>query len=131
MPRICGPWAASSSTCWPVRSAAISLDTACQAMTRALCAGDPPFRDRSEYLTMERVSAADFAFSQDDHPPQAQSLVSQLLKLKPSERLGAACQGQHYPPALRLIDPCRATGAGEGAAGFPALQAHPFFEGAC
>ena len=40
---------------------------------------------------MERVSAVDFSFTAE-HTPEARSLISQLLVLKPSERLGAAPQ---------------------------------------
>ena len=91
----CGRWAASSSTCWPVgclepldavQPAGLPLRL-CLAQ-RSLCAGDPPFRDRSEYVTMERVSSADYSFCEEDHPADARSLISQLLRLEPTERLG-------------------------------------------
>lgn len=51
------------------------------------CIGAPPFRDKSEYLTMERVSTQEYACP-DHMPPHAQSLVKQLLLADPAQRLG-------------------------------------------
>ena len=52
-----------------------------------MLAGKPPFQDRSEYLTLERVAARDFAFPAD-MPPDATDLIDQLLVDEPSQRLG-------------------------------------------
>jgi len=54
--------------------------------------GSPPFRAASEYLTFERVVAGSFEFP-DGFPPVAADLVGRLLKLDPSERLGASDLG--------------------------------------
>ncbi|KAK9864056.1 hypothetical protein WJX84_005775 [Apatococcus fuscideae] len=54
-----------------------------------MAAGKPPFKAASEYLTFNKISAAEFAFPKGFPKPVA-DLVGQLLVLKPSERLGAS-----------------------------------------
>ena len=50
--------------------------------------GRPPFRDGSEYLTFQRISAGKFDLP-DSVPPEAASLLRKLLVLRPEDRLGA------------------------------------------
>ena len=50
--------------------------------------GRPPFRDGSEYLTFQRISAGKFDLP-DSIPPEAASLLRKLLVLRPEDRLGA------------------------------------------
>ena len=52
-----------------------------------MLAGRPPFRDASEYLTLERVSTRDFSFPLG-FPPDARDLVDRLLADDPPDRLG-------------------------------------------
>ena len=68
-----------------------------------MAAGKPPFKAASEYLTFNKISAAEFQFPKGFPTPVA-DLVGQLLVLKPAERLGAA----------KIAD----------------LMEHPLFEGA-
>lgn len=94
----------------------------------ASLSGDPPFRDRSEYLTMERVSSVDYHLADEYHPPEARDLIARLLVLRPSDRLGRllvcrpACDmvqadaaaelpscWQVRERALRALQPCRGT----------------------
>ena len=84
--------------------------------------GRPPFRDGSEYLTFQKISAGKFDLP-DSVAPEAASLLRKLLVLRPEDRLGApghaaGCATDHLggfvPPA------CYAAGAAaEGTAGFP------------
>jgi len=53
-----------------------------------MLAGRPPFRDRSEYLTFERITACNYELP-EDFPPVARTMLEQLLVLEPSQRLGA------------------------------------------
>mmetsp|Transcript_47395 Transcript_47395/g.120990 ORF Transcript_47395/g.120990 Transcript_47395/m.120990 type:complete len:374 (-) Transcript_47395:113-1234(-) len=50
--------------------------------------GSPPFRDKSEYLTFERIIAGEFSVP-DDIAPDAADLINSLLVMEPSARLGA------------------------------------------
>lgn len=72
-----------------------------------MVAGLPPFRSRSEYMIFQKILKLDYEIP-DGFCELARSLVSQLLVLEPTERLGA--QDEH-------------------GAGYPSIRAHPFFEG--
>ncbi|XP_076241282.1 phosphoinositide-dependent kinase 1 isoform X4 [Calliopsis andreniformis] len=72
-----------------------------------MVAGLPPFRSRSEYMIFQKILKLDYEIP-DGFCELAKSLVSQLLVLEPTERLGA--QDEH-------------------GAGYPSIRAHPFFEG--
>ncbi|KAK9830445.1 hypothetical protein WJX72_011801 [[Myrmecia] bisecta] len=54
--------------------------------------GRPPFKDASEYLTFQRIAAADYTLP-DDLPPVALDLIKQLLVLEPEKRLGVGLRG--------------------------------------
>ncbi|XP_053970665.1 3-phosphoinositide-dependent protein kinase 1 isoform X1 [Hylaeus volcanicus] len=72
-----------------------------------MVAGLPPFRSRSEYMIFQKILKLEYEIP-DGFCELARSLVSQLLVLEPTERLGA--QDEH-------------------GAGYPSIRAHPFFEG--
>ncbi|XP_032674497.1 3-phosphoinositide-dependent protein kinase 1 isoform X5 [Odontomachus brunneus] len=72
-----------------------------------MVAGLPPFRSRSEYMIFQKILKLEYEIP-DGFCELARSLVSQLLVLEPSGRLGA--QDEH-------------------GAGYPSIRAHPFFEG--
>lgn len=72
-----------------------------------MVAGLPPFRSRSEYMIFQKILKLEYEIP-DGFCKLARSLVSQLLVLEPSQRLGA-------------LD--------EHGAGYPSIRAHPFFEG--
>ncbi|XP_034936535.1 3-phosphoinositide-dependent protein kinase 1 isoform X2 [Chelonus insularis] len=72
-----------------------------------MVSGLPPFRSRSEYLIFQKILKLEYEIP-DGFCPLARSLVSQLLVLDSTERLGA--QDEH-------------------GAGYPSIRAHPFFEG--
>lgn len=72
-----------------------------------MVAGLPPFRSRSEYMIFQKILKLDYEIP-DGFCELARSLVSQLLVLEATERLGA--QDEH-------------------GAGYPSIRAHPFFEG--
>lgn len=72
-----------------------------------MVAGLPPFRSRSEYMIFQKILKLEYEIP-DGFCELARSLVSQLLVLEPSERLGA--QDEH-------------------GAGYPNIRAHPFFKG--
>ncbi|KAK9802913.1 hypothetical protein WJX73_005752 [Symbiochloris irregularis] len=57
-----------------------------------MLAGKPPFRDQTEYLTLERVSAGTYT-APDEFPEDALDLVQQLLVLEPTQRLGWGEEG--------------------------------------
>lgn len=63
-----------------------------------MLAGKPPFKEASEYLTLEKVSAVDFAFPAD-FPNHARDLVGRLLDDQPSARLGMSM-------SVSIADPC-------------------------
>ena len=71
------------NACYPVNS------TPCADHHQARCilAGAPPFRDKSEYLTMERVSTQDYTCP-PDMSADAQSLVHRLLLGNAAQRIG-------------------------------------------
>ena len=50
--------------------------------------GTPPFRAASEYLTLQRVAAAEYSAPKGLDPPAA-DLIRKLLLLDPEQRLGA------------------------------------------
>ncbi|XP_031789102.1 3-phosphoinositide-dependent protein kinase 1 isoform X1 [Nasonia vitripennis] len=70
-----------------------------------MVAGLPPFRSRSEYLIFQKILALEYEIP-DGFCELARDLVSKLLKLEPSERLGAS---------------------DEHGAGYPSIRSHPFF----
>ncbi|GAB1862815.1 3-phosphoinositide-dependent protein kinase 1 [Camponotus japonicus] len=72
-----------------------------------MVAGLPPFRSRSEYMIFQKILKLEYEIP-DGFDELAKSLVSQLLVLEPTQRLGA-------------LD---AHGVG-----YPSIRAHPFFEG--
>ncbi|XP_017887909.1 3-phosphoinositide-dependent protein kinase 1 isoform X2 [Ceratina calcarata] len=72
-----------------------------------MVAGLPPFRSRSEYMIFQKILKLEYEIP-DGFCELARSLVSQLLVLDPSQRLGA--QDEH-------------------GAGYPSIRAHPFFAG--
>ncbi|XP_063975677.1 3-phosphoinositide-dependent protein kinase 1 isoform X2 [Diachasmimorpha longicaudata] len=72
-----------------------------------MVAGLPPFRSRSEYLIFQKILKLEYEIP-DGFCDLAKSLVSQLLVVKPSERLGAA---------------------DEHGNGYPSIRAHEFFKG--
>lgn len=72
-----------------------------------MVAGLPPFRSRSEYMIFQKILKLEYEIP-DGFCELARSLVSQLLVLEPTQRLGA-------------LD--------EHGAGYPSIRAHPFFEG--
>lgn len=72
-----------------------------------MVAGLPPFRSRSEYMIFQKILKLEYEIP-DGFDELAKSLVSQLLVLEPTQRLGA-------------LD--------EHGAGYPSIRAHPFFEG--
>ena len=49
--------------------------------------GRPPFRDGSEYLTFQRISAGKFDLP-ESVPSEGASLLRKLLVLRPEDRLG-------------------------------------------
>ena len=49
--------------------------------------GLPPFKAASEYLTFQKVTAAEYSL-QPDLDPAARDLITHLLVLEPSQRLG-------------------------------------------
>ena len=51
-----------------------------------LLAGRPPFKDRNEYLTFQKIVALDYHFP-PGFPPLARDLVERLLVLDPTRRL--------------------------------------------
>ena len=51
-----------------------------------LLAGRPPFKDRNEYLTFQKIVALDYQFP-PGFPPLARDLVERLLVLDPTRRL--------------------------------------------
>jgi len=67
--------------------------------------GRPPFKSGSEYLTFQKIVAAEYTPLPEEACPDARDLVEKLLRLEPEERLGA------------------------GAGGLEDLKAHPFFKG--
>lgn len=71
-----------------------------------MVSGLPPFRSRSEYLIFQKILKLEYEIP-DGFCPLAKSLVSQLLVLDPSQRLGA--QDEH-------------------GAGYPSIRANSFFE---
>ncbi|XP_057330480.1 3-phosphoinositide-dependent protein kinase 1 isoform X2 [Microplitis mediator] len=72
-----------------------------------MVSGLPPFYSKSEYLIFQQILKLDYEIP-DGFCPLAKSLVSQLLIIDQSQRLGA--QDEH-------------------GAGYPSIRAHPFFEG--
>ncbi|XP_020293934.1 3-phosphoinositide-dependent protein kinase 1 [Pseudomyrmex gracilis] len=72
-----------------------------------MVAGLPPFRSRSEYMIFQKILKLEYEIP-DGFCESAKSLVSQLLVLDPTKRLGA-------------LD--------EHGAGYPSIRAHPFFKG--
>lgn len=72
-----------------------------------MVAGLPPFRSRSEYMIFQKILKLEYEIP-DGFDELAKSLVSQLLVLEPTQRLGA-------------LD-----AHGDG---YPSIRAHPFFEG--
>ncbi|KAL6442209.1 hypothetical protein ACFW04_002467 [Cataglyphis niger] len=72
-----------------------------------MVAGLPPFRSRSEYMIFQKILKLEYEIP-DGFCELAKSLVSQLLVLEPTQRLGA-------------LD--------EHGAGYPSIRAHPFFKG--
>eukprot|EP00892_Ulva_mutabilis_P009716 jgi/Ulvmu1/7116/UM034_0022.1 len=52
-----------------------------------LITGAPPFRDKSQYLIMQRIADLKFDFP-EDFPDTARDLVSRLLVEDPAERIG-------------------------------------------
>lgn len=72
-----------------------------------MVAGLPPFRSRSEYMIFQKILKLEYEIP-DGFDELAKSLVSKLLVLEPTQRLGA-------------LD---AHGVG-----YPSIRAHPFFEG--
>ncbi|XP_015589191.1 3-phosphoinositide-dependent protein kinase 1 isoform X2 [Cephus cinctus] len=72
-----------------------------------MVAGLPPFRSRSEYMIFQKIMKLEYEIP-DGFCDLARSLVSQLLVLEPTERLGA-------------LD--------EHGAGYPSIRAHDFFKG--
>lgn len=72
-----------------------------------MVAGLPPFRSRSEYMIFQKILNLEYEIP-DGFCELARSLVSQLLVLEPTGRLGA-------------LD--------EHGAGYPSIRAHPFFAG--
>lgn len=72
-----------------------------------MVAGLPPFRSRSEYMIFQKIVKLEYEIP-DGFSQLAKSLVSQLLVLDPTQRLGA--QDEH-------------------GAGYPSIRAHPLYEG--
>ncbi|XP_015119492.1 3-phosphoinositide-dependent protein kinase 1 isoform X2 [Diachasma alloeum] len=72
-----------------------------------MVAGLPPFRSRSEYLIFQKILKLEYEIP-DGFCDLAKSLVSQLLVVEASGRLGAT---------------------DEHGNGYPSIRAHPFFEG--
>jgi len=72
-----------------------------------MVAGLPPFRSRSEYMIFQKIVKLEYEIP-DGFSELAKSLVSQLLVLDPTRRLGA--QDEH-------------------GAGYPSIRAHPLYEG--
>ncbi|XP_074094693.1 phosphoinositide-dependent kinase 1 isoform X1 [Cotesia typhae] len=72
-----------------------------------MVSGLPPFYSKSEYLIFQQILKLDYEIP-DGFCPLAKSLVSQLLIIEQTERLGA-------------LD--------EHGSGYPSIRAHPFFEG--
>ncbi|PLW50752.1 hypothetical protein PCASD_00744 [Puccinia coronata f. sp. avenae] len=54
-----------------------------------MIAGLPPFRSRSEYLTFQKITQLEYEFP-TGFPEEAQNLVSRLLVLEPTARIGAS-----------------------------------------
>ncbi|XP_066581133.1 3-phosphoinositide-dependent protein kinase 1 isoform X2 [Prorops nasuta] len=71
-----------------------------------MVAGLPPFRSRSEYMIFQKILKLEYEIP-DGFCELARSLVSQLLVLEPTQRLGAR---------------------DEHGAGYPSIRAHPFFQ---
>lgn len=67
-----------------------------------------PFNDQNEYLTFQKIKKCEFTFPPDFNP-DAQDLVSKLLRPNPKDRLGNG-------PKEKGLD-------------LAALKAHPFFKG--
>ncbi|KAI9031174.1 kinase-like domain-containing protein [Hyaloraphidium curvatum] len=72
-----------------------------------LLAGRPPFKAGNEYQTFQKILRMEYAIP-DLFPPDAADLVRKLLVEEPDARLGAPS---------------------EAGGGWPALKAHPFFNG--
>ncbi|RLU16608.1 hypothetical protein DMN91_010676 [Ooceraea biroi] len=72
-----------------------------------MVAGLPPFRSRSEYMIFQKIVKLEYEIP-DGFSKLAKSLVSQLLVLNPTQRLGA--QDEH-------------------GAGYPSIRAHRLYEG--
>jgi 3-phosphoinositide dependent protein kinase-1 len=70
-----------------------------------MVAGLPPFRSRSEYLIFQKILNLEYELP-DGFCELARNLVSKLLVLEPSERLGAS---------------------DEHGSGYPSIRAHPLF----
>ena len=54
-----------------------------------MISGLPPFRSRSEYLTFQKITQLEYAFPAG-FPEDARELVSRLLVLEPTARIGAS-----------------------------------------
>ncbi len=69
-----------------------------------LLAGRPPFKGGNEYQTFQKITKLEYSFP-DGFPALAKDLVSKLLVLNPTERLGS------------------------GEKGIDEIKKHPFFDG--
>lgn len=54
-----------------------------------MISGLPPFRSRSEYLTFQKITQLEYAFPAG-FPEDARELISRLLVLEPTARIGAS-----------------------------------------
>ncbi len=101
--------------------------------------GRPPFRDGSEYLTFQRISAGKFDLP-ESVPPEGASLLRKLLVLRPEDRLGGPghvfCAGQVQAMACILCWPGASVGmrAGQYSVplwGTPGEKVHQHIWGGC
>jgi serine/threonine protein kinase len=67
-------------------------------------AGNPPFRDKTEYLIFKRIGDIEYTFT-DEFPDDAKDLIDKLLQKNACDRLGS------------------------GGSDYTELKMHPFFKG--
>ena len=64
--------------------------------------GRPPFKAASEYLTFQKVAAAEYTLP-EDVPEDARDLINQLLNLEPANRLGGCWSSDSHSSMFRLV----------------------------
>lgn len=99
-----------------------------------MLAGKPPFRGASEYLTFQCILNRKLEFP-EHFSAEARDLIDNLLRLEPSERLGArhlatsasSSSSSSSSSSISLSGGADSTSADGAPIGWAAIAAHPFF----